>query len=62
MTSPRDATPTINRLRSVLTQIYPNLEPALPGSVITRPLALETLIHHGGPTKLKKAGYHRVLD
>ena len=61
MTSPRDATPTINRLRSVLTQIYPNPEPALPGSVITRSV-LETLIHHGGLTKLKKAGYQQVLD
>lgn len=57
----KDVTRTINRLRSVLTQIYPSLERALPGSVITRPLVLDMLIHYGGPTKLKKAGYHRVL-
>lgn len=56
----KDATRTINRLRSVLTQIYPSLERALPGSVITRPLVLDMLIHYGGPTKLKKAGYQRV--
>lgn len=52
----KDATRTINRLRSVLTQIFPSLDRALPGSVITRPLVLEMLIHYGGPTKLKKAG------
>lgn len=56
----RDATRTINRLRSVLTQIYLSFERALPGDVITRPLVLEMLIHYGGPTKLKKAGYQRV--
>lgn len=56
----KDATRTINRLRSVLTQIYPSFERALPGDVITRPLVLEMLIHYGGPTKLKKAGYQRV--
>lgn len=56
----KDATRTINRLRSVLTQIYPSLERVLPGSVITRPLVLDMLIHYGGPTKLKKAGYQRV--
>lgn len=58
----KDATRTINRLRSVLTQIYPSFERALAGDVITRPLILEMLIHYGGPTKLKKAGYHRVLN
>lgn len=56
----KDATRTINRLRSVLTQIYPSLERALADSVMTRPLVLEMLIHYGGPTKLKKAGYQRV--
>lgn len=56
----KDATHTINRLRSVLTQIYPSLERALAGSVMVRPLVLEMLIHYGRPTKLKKAGYQRV--
>lgn len=58
----KDATRTINRLRSVLTQIYPSIERVLVGSIITRPLVLEMLIHYGGPTKLKEAGYQRVLD
>lgn len=57
----KDATRTINRLRSVLTQIHPSFERALVGGIITRPLVLEMLIHYGGPTKMKKAGYHRVL-
>lgn len=57
----KDATRTINRLRSVLTQIHPSFERALVGDIITRPLVLEMLIHYGGPTKMKKAGYHRVL-
>lgn len=56
----KDATRTINRLRSVLTQIYPSFERALVGDVITRPLVLEMLIHYGGPTKMKKTGYQRV--
>lgn len=46
----------------MLTQIYPSLDQVLNGSVITRPLVLEMLIHYGGPTKLNKAGYQRVLD
>lgn len=57
----RDCTRTINRLRSVLVQIYPSLERVLPGDVIQRPFVLELLIHYGGPTKLKKSGKNRVL-
>lgn len=57
----RDCTRTINRLRSILVQIYPSLERVLPGDVIQRPFVLELLIHYGGPTKLKKSGKNRVL-
>lgn len=53
----KDCIRTINRLRSVLTQIYPHLERTLAGSIITRKVVIEMLIHYGGPTKLKKAGY-----
>ncbi|MHC0071925.1 IS110 family transposase, partial [Corynebacterium variabile] len=44
----RDCTRTINRLRSILVQIYPSLERVLPGDVIQRPFVLELLIHYGG--------------
>lgn len=56
----KDCTRTINRLRSVLTQIHPSFERALVGDIITRLLVLDILIHYGGPTKMKKAGYQRV--
>lgn len=57
----RDCTRTVNRLRSVLTQIYPSLERVFTGSTLTRTPALDLLIHYKGPTGLKKAGRTRVL-
>ena len=56
----KDCTRMINRLRSILTQIYPSFEQTLAGDIITRPLVLDMLVHYGGPTKMKKAGYQRV--
>ncbi|CAB0824385.1 IS110 family transposase [Corynebacterium diphtheriae] len=58
----RDCTRTVNRLRSILTQIYPSLERVLAGSTLTRTPILDMLIHHKGPQGLKRAGYHRVLN
>lgn len=58
----RDCTRTINRLRSVLTQIYPSLERVFAGSTLTRTPVLDLLIHYKGPQGLKRAGYHRVLN
>lgn len=57
----RDCTRTINRLRSVLTQIYPSLERIFAGSTLTRSPVLDLLIHYKSPTGLKKAGRSRVL-
>lgn len=58
----RDYTRAINRLRSVLTQIYPSLERAFAGSTLTRIPILDLLIHYKGPQGLKRAGYQRVLN
>lgn len=57
----RDCTRTINRLRSILVQIYPSLERVFAGEVLQRAFVLDLLIHYGGPTKLKKSGKARVL-
>lgn len=56
-----DCTRSINRLRSVLTQIYPSLERVFTGQRFTRVVVLDLLIHYKGPEGLKRAGYHRVL-
>ena len=58
----RDCTRTINRLRSVLTQIYPTVERVFAGSILARDSVLELLIHYKGPQGLKRAGYHRVRN
>lgn len=57
----RDCTTTVNRLRSLLTQIHPSLERVFAGSTRTRVPILDLLIHYKGPTGLKKAGRTRVL-
>lgn len=57
----RDCTRTINRLRSVLIQIYPSLERVLAGSTFTRTHVLDLLIRYKGPQGLDRAGYRRVL-
>lgn len=57
----RDATRTINRLRSILVQIYPSLERVFAGEILQRAFVLDLLIHYGGPTRLKKSGKKRVL-
>lgn len=57
----RDCTRTINRLRSILVQIYPSLERVFAGEILQRTFVLDLLIHYGGPTKLKKSGKKRVL-
>ncbi len=57
----RDCTRTINRLRSILVQIYPSLERVFAGDIIQRAFVLDLLIHYGGPTRLKKSGKKRVL-
>ena len=58
----RDSTRTVNRLRSILTQIHPSLESIFAGSTLTRTPVLDLLIHYKGPTGLKKAGRTRVLE
>ena len=50
----RDCTTTVNRLRSLLTQIHPSLERVFAGSTRTRDPILDLLIHYTGPTGLKK--------
>lgn len=57
----RDCTRTINRLRSILVQIYPSLERVFAGEIIQRAFVLDLLIHYAGPTKLKRSGKKRVL-
>lgn len=56
-----DCTRTINRLRSVLTQIYPSLErPSLErvfaGSTLTCTPVLDLLIRYKGPKALTELG------
>ncbi|CAB0781364.1 IS110 family transposase [Corynebacterium diphtheriae] len=58
----RDCTRTINRLRSVLTQIYPSLERVFAGSTLICTPVFDLLIHYKGPQGQKRAGYHRVLN
>ncbi|MGV0409426.1 IS110 family transposase [Corynebacterium resistens] len=58
----RDCTRTVNRLRSILTQIYPSLERVFAGSTLTRTPILKLLIHYKGPQGLKRAGYQRLLN
>ena len=57
----RDCTRTINRLRSILVQIYTSLERVFAGEIIQRAFVLDLLIHYAGPTKLKKMGRKWVL-
>lgn len=52
----RESTRAINRLRSLLVQIYPSLERVLPGVVLTRAIVIALFIRYHGPTGLKTAG------
>lgn len=52
----RESTRAINRLRSLLVQIYPSLERAFPGVILTRAIVLELFIRYHGPTGLRTAG------
>lgn len=52
----RECTRAINRLRSLLVQIYPSLERVFTGTILTRPVVLELLIRYQGPQGLKAAG------
>ena len=47
----RDCTRTINRLRSILVQIYPSLERVFAGEMLQRTFVLDLLIPYGGPPK-----------
>lgn len=49
----------VDRLRSILTQIYPSLERVFTGSSLPTRLFL---IYYKGPQGLKRAEYHRVLS
>lgn len=52
----RECTRAINRLRSLLVQIYPSLERVFTGTILTRPIVLDLLIRYHGPHGLKAAG------
>lgn len=52
----RESTRTINRLRSLLVQIYPSLERVFAGTMLTRPIVLELLMRYHGPAGLHAAG------
>jgi transposase len=56
-----ECTRAINRLRSLLLQIFPALERVFPGDVLTRALVLDMLIKYAGPTGLRAAGRANVL-
>ena len=56
-----ECTRAINRLRSLLLQIFPALERAFPGDTLTRQLVLEMLIKYAGPSGLRAAGRGNVL-
>ena len=56
-----ECTRAINRLRSLMLQIFPALERAFPGTILTRSLVLELLIKYAGPTGLRAAGRGNVL-
>src|SRR5699024_6461048 len=55
-----ETTRAINRLRSLLVQIYPSLERVFAGKTITRPIVLNLLIRYHGPAGLQKAGKSAV--
>ncbi|SER35705.1 Transposase IS116/IS110/IS902 family protein [Arthrobacter sp. OV608] len=56
-----ECTRSINRLRSLLLQIFPALERVFPGKVLTRSLVPELFIKYAGPTGLRAAGRSNVL-
>jgi len=56
-----ECTRALNRLRSLLLQIFPALERAFPGTVLTRPLVLDLLVKYAGPTGLRGPGQSNVL-
>ncbi|GLB69443.1 IS110 family transposase [Arthrobacter mangrovi] len=56
-----ECTRAINRLRSLLLQIFPALERAFPGDTLTRQLVLDMLMKYAGPTGLRAAGRGNVL-
>jgi transposase len=56
-----ECTRAINRLRSLMLQIFPALERAFPGTILTRSLVLELLIKYAGPTGLRAAGRGNML-
>ncbi|MGP5014779.1 IS110 family transposase [Glutamicibacter ardleyensis] len=56
-----ECTRAINRLRSLLLQIFPSLERVFVGTIITRTLVLDLLIRYAGPTGLRAAGRRNVL-
>ena len=51
-----ESTRAINRLRSLLVQIYPSLERVFPGIALTRTIVLDLFIRYHGPAGLKAAG------
>jgi hypothetical protein len=55
-----ECTRAINRLRSLLLQIFPALERVFPGTVLTRSLVLELFIKYSGPTGLRAAGRSNI--
>src|SRR5690625_1821491 len=52
----RECTRAINRIRSLLVQIYPSLERVFTGTILTRPIVLELFIRYHGPAGLQAAG------
>lgn len=56
-----ECTRAINRLRSLLLQVFPVLERVFPGTVLTRSLVLELFVKYSGPTGLRAAGRSNVL-
>ncbi|PVE18416.1 IS110 family transposase [Arthrobacter sp. Bz4] len=56
-----ECTRSINRLRSLLLQIFPSLERVFVGTILTRTLVLDLLIKYAGPTGLRAAGRGNVL-
>jgi transposase len=56
-----ECTRAINRLRSLLLQIFPALERVFPGTVLIRSLVLELFIKYSGPTGLRAVGRSNVL-
>ena len=56
-----ETTRALNRIRSLLTQIHPALEPVFAGGSLATGLVLDLLETFGGPTGLNTAGRGRVL-